>query len=78
VPTVEELKRVRVLDNGEKLVDLRSECPGLSFEIADYLNSDGTRPEEVKDAHFVRESVAKMITEAQANLTTNFTLLVHC
>lgn len=60
---------------GEKLVDLRAECPQISFEIAEYLQQE---LKESKDAYFVRESVAKMVNVAQSALPDGYRLLVRC
>lgn len=60
---------------GEMLVDLRTECPQISFEIAEYLQQES---KEAEDAYFVRKSVAKMINSAQLALPDGYRLLVRC
>lgn len=67
-------RNIKVQDNGEQLVDLRTECQGLFFKIAEYLNDDT----EIEDAYFVRESVAKMIVRARDLLPANILFLVRC
>lgn len=63
---------------GEKLVDLRVECPGIAFDIAEYLNIDGKSQSEFEDAHFVRKTVAEKINLAQASLSGGLKLLIRC
>jgi len=65
---------MEINENNEQLVDLRNGCPGVAFEIADYLN----RSSEAEDAHFVRKSIARMINLAQANLPAGLNLLIKC
>ena len=69
---------MQIDESGEKLVDLRVECPKIDYVIADYLNQDGKHQGEVEDAYFVRESIARMINTAQAALPDGFRLLVRC
>lgn len=67
-------RKMEIDENNEQLVDLRDECPGVAFEIADYLNHSS----EAEDAHFVRKSIARMINIAQANLPAGLRLLIKC
>ncbi|MEI6267035.1 MAG: M15 family metallopeptidase [bacterium] len=72
------LLQVKVEDNGESLVDLRNESPEVSFEIAEYLDRVTATGVEFEDAHFVRESVAKKIAQAQEKLPEGYKLLIRC
>ena len=72
------LLKVKVEDNGEELVDLRNESPEILFEIAEYLDRNTATGSEFEDAHFVRESVAKRIAQAQRNLPEGLKLLIRC
>jgi len=71
-------RTMKIKECCEKLVDLREECPDVSFEIANYLNQGGDKPTEAEDAHFVRSTVATMINNAQAALPQGLKLLVRC
>jgi len=74
-----DFRRTMPIDEcGEKLVDLRNECPGIAFEIADYLNQDDSNPSEVEDAYYVRRTVAEMIKKAQKSLPQELSLLIRC
>jgi D-alanyl-D-alanine dipeptidase len=73
--SLQDLRAVPVLDNGEALVDLRTECPNIYFEVAEYLNPNKA---EYEDAFFVREKIAIMLVNAQKELPPKFTLLVRC
>lgn len=71
-------RKMKIHENGERLVDLRTECPDIVFEIAEYLNADGEHLEEFENAHFARETVARRVTIVQDSLPTGFRLLVRC
>lgn len=71
-------RTMKVIDNGEQLVDLRTQCPRIAFEIADYLKEDDSGQNEQEDAYFVRETVAKMINDAQDLLPDGLILLARC
>jgi zinc D-Ala-D-Ala dipeptidase len=67
-----------VKDNEEGLVDLRTHCPEVKYQIADYLVNSDSAETESDDAHFVRKSVADMIQKSQQLLPTGLFLLVRC
>lgn len=71
-------RKMKINENGEKLVDLRIKCPNIYFEIGEYLNADNKHPSEVEDAYFVRESVANLINKAQNSLPSGFKIVLRC
>jgi D-alanyl-D-alanine dipeptidase len=71
---IDILRKVVVVDNGERMVDLRTECPGVHFEIAEYLKEK----KDIANAYFVRKTVAEMIQKAQTDLPVGLSLLVRC
>jgi len=71
-------RTIAVTDNGESLVDLRTQCPEVQYQIADYLVTSSSAESEADDAHFVRSTVAEMINTAQGLLPKGLFLLVRC
>lgn len=72
------LRAIEIKESGEKLVDLRIECPQIAFKIAEYLNVDGLRPAEYEEAHFARETIAEMLNMAQIRLPKGVKLIIRC
>lgn len=72
-----ELREIKVSDNKEKLVDLKKECPGLKFKIAEYVKTNGGS-KAVLDARYAREGVSRRLKKAQAFLPYNFKLMIEC
>jgi zinc D-Ala-D-Ala dipeptidase len=75
---VDVLRNLKVVDNGESLVDLRETCPGVRFEIAEYLRTPACKTSEYEDAFFVRETVAEMIAKVQGILPGGIVLVIRC
>ena len=72
-----ELRKISVIDNDEKLVDLREKCSQNKFKIASYIKKNGG-DKAVFDAHFVREGVAVRLNMAQALLPEGCRLVIVC
>lgn len=75
---VDTLRDVEVRDNGEQMVDLRIVCPEIDFEIGEYLLGAENGLAEYEAAHFARESVAEMLSNAQISLPEGYKLLIRC
>jgi D-alanyl-D-alanine dipeptidase len=74
-PTDEELAKIPVKDNGEKLVDLRMVCPDVEIKLPDFMATENA--ENQKLAGYVRESVAQRIKKANSFLPEGYKLMVR-
>ena len=72
-----ELRKLIVIDNHEKMVDLRETCHGLMFNIAKYIKKNGGDA-AITDAHYARVEVAKRLNIAQSLLLKEFRLMIEC
>jgi len=61
--STDELRKIKVIDNKEELVDLRVYSPLLRFNIASYVFKNGGMKSK-EDAHFVRKSVATRLNKS--------------
>lgn len=71
------LRKLKVKDNNEKLVDLRKQCPQLVFKIAYYIKINGGS-KAVSDAYYARKSVANRLNIAKSLLPDGFKLKIKC
>jgi D-alanyl-D-alanine dipeptidase len=72
-----ELRKIKVTDNKEKLVDLKKECPGIKFKIASYIGKNGG-DKAIIDAQYAREEVARKLIKAQSFLPDGYKLIIEC
>lgn len=73
----EELRKIKVIDNHEELVDLRVYNPLLRFNIASYVIKNGGM-KSMEDAHFVRKGVAIRLNKAIELLPSGYRISIEC
>jgi D-alanyl-D-alanine dipeptidase len=75
--SIDELRKIKVIDNNEELVDLRVYSPLLKFNIASYvLENGGIKSKE--DAHFVRKGFASKLNKAVELLPSGYGISIEC
>lgn len=63
-------KTIKIIDNGEKLVDIKKYCPGVEVVIA-----KGRL--KIEKTAYVREGVAKMLARAQKHLPAGWNFVIR-
>lgn len=71
--TDDKLIKIKIQDNGEPLVDTRTECPDIFRNIGGYVVTET----DSDVSNFVRLSVAKMINGAEVFLPENYKLMLR-
>lgn len=77
ITSSDELRKITVFDNQERLVDLRKQCPGIIFTIAWYIHKNGG-DEAVESAHYARKSIATKLNVAQSLLPKGLRFMIDC
>jgi len=72
----DELRKIKVIDNKEELVDLRVYSPFLKFNIASYVIKNGGMKSK-EDAHFVRKEVATRLNKAIELLPSGYGISIR-
>jgi len=71
-----QLLKIAIKDNGEKLFYIKNFCPKITLRLATYIKKEGKKSRE--DACFVRKSVADRMNQAQSFLPKGYKLLLRC
>jgi D-alanyl-D-alanine dipeptidase len=72
----EELVKIPVKDNSEKLIYIKDMCPRMIIRLGAYIKKDGKK--SCKDACLVRETVAQKLNLAQTFLPKGYRLMLRC
>lgn len=70
-----ELRKIKVIENNDDLVDLRENCPEILFEIAEYVKKNGGEKAYFQ-ASWARKEVSQRLKKAQALLPLGFKLVI--
>jgi len=72
----DELVKIPIKDNGERLVRIRDVCPKIVIRLGAYIKKSGKKIRD--DASTVRETVAQKLSLAQSLLPEGYRLMIRC